>query len=210
MAITSPTDFMDVVRRWSVPGNFSNAHRGTFTTISRTFQVVQPYEGMTALESVVVAALFGTGDGRRPLTAARDDAEAVLDSVGLAEKAPLPSERLNVPERKRLELARALVMQPRLILLDEIMAGLSVAEMEDLMTTIGGVRDSGVTILVIEHVMPVISRLADRLVVLHHGRKVVEGSPEEVFADRRVIQAYLGTRATRRRGRGEPGPEERP
>ena len=171
--------------------------------ISRTFQVVQPYQGMTALESVMVAALFGTSERRPAFSAARAHAEHALGSVALEARAHLPSERLNVPERKRLELARALVMRPRVLLLDEIMAGLGPREMDGLMDTIAEVREGGVTILVIEHVMPVISRLADRLIVLHHGRKVTEGSPREVFGDARVIQAYLGTRAVpqnRRRG----------
>ncbi len=117
-----------------------------------------------------------------------------LEFVGLAHRAGQRAESLGGPDRKRLELAKALAMNPRLLLLDEVMAGLNPVEIEAVIAIIKKVRDQGVSILVIEHVMQAIRSLSDRLLVLHHGEKIVEGDPRQVLADERVVEAYLGRR----------------
>lgn len=161
--------------------------------IARTFQIAQPFDRMTAVENVMVGALFGHGDGAK-VRVARRRAEELLGSLGLAEKASLPAESLNAPERKRLEVAKALALEPSLLLLDEVMAGLNPAEVGQAVELIEQVRARGVAILLIEHVMQAIASLADRVVVLHHGEKIVEGTAEDVLRDQQVIGAYLGSR----------------
>jgi branched-chain amino acid transport system ATP-binding protein len=163
--------------------------------IARTFQVAQPFPQMTVLENVVVGGLYGHAEGG--LRIARRRAEELLDELGLAGKADEPAETLNAPERKRLEVAKALSMDPTLLLLDEVMAGLNAAEVHLAVDLIRQVHARGVTILLIEHVMQVIASLADRVIVLHHGVKLVEGAPEAVLSDELVIGAYLGSRPQR-------------
>ena len=170
-----------------------NPHQIARMGIARTYQVVQPFAEMSALENVMVGALHGRGEGLS-VAAAREVAAETLDRLGLAEIAHLRAERLNIPQRKRLELARALVMRPRLLMLDEIMAGLSAKEVDELVGVVRNIRDGGVTVLLIEHVMQAIASLSDRIIVLHHGQKVAEGSPKAVFSDEGVIGAYLGAR----------------
>ena len=159
--------------------------------IARTFQVAQPFTRMTLMENVMVGALFGRAD-RLATAAAREEAMALLDSVELGGKAHEPAESLNPAERKRLELAKALSTEPRLVLMDELMAGLNAAEVEEMVELIRRIRDRGVSILMVEHVMGAVSRLSDRVVVLELGRKVADGPPERVLADERVISAYMG------------------
>jgi branched-chain amino acid transport system ATP-binding protein len=161
--------------------------------IARSFQVAQPFVGMTVVENVMVGALFGRVRSRS-IAAARRAALDVLEPLGLADRADAPAEALNTHERKRLEIARALAMQPRLLLLDEVMAGLNPAEVELAVELIRRVRGQGVSILMIEHVMQAIVSLSDRVVVLHHGQKLLEGPPAEVLSDELVIGAYLGAR----------------
>nr|WP_202901861.1 ABC transporter ATP-binding protein [Thermogemmatispora carboxidivorans] len=170
-------------------------HRRASLGIARTFQVTQPFKGLSVHENVMIGALFG----RRGLKqrAAREAAEAVLERVGLAAKAHFRADQLTVADRKRLELARALALEPELLLLDEVMAGLTPTEVEQAITLIRAIHASGVTVLVIEHVMQAIMGLSQRIMVLHQGSKIAEGPPEQVLTDQRVIEAYLGERYAR-------------
>jgi len=144
-----------------------------------------------------MGALFGQPQGRLQPHEAQKQADEVLELVGLAEKRDFPVLRLTVPDRKRLEIARALAMRPRLLLLDEVMAGLNAVEVEQALGMVRRVRESGITIVLIEHVMKVIVGVCTRALVLNFGRPLAEGPPEEVLRDRRVIEAYLGERYAR-------------
>lgn len=166
--------------------------------LSRTFQIVKPFANLTVLENVMVGALFGARGGARQLAVARRQAEEVLEFVGLAHKAQAPAEGLGVPERKRMELARALAMRPAVLFLDEVMAGLNPAEIDDAVALVKRVRDRGITLVVIEHVMKAIRNLSDRIMVLFHGEKLTEGLPDEVLNDPQVVSAYLGRRYAER------------
>jgi len=148
--------------------------------------------------------------GRLQPAAAQKQADAVLELVGLGAKRDFPVLRLTVPDRKRLEVARALAMKPKLLLLDEVMAGLNAVEVEQALSMIREVRESGVTIVLIEHVMKVIVGVCSRVLVLNFGRPLVEGPPDQVLRDRRVIEAYLGERYARRLegNGGEPPPSD--
>jgi branched-chain amino acid transport system ATP-binding protein len=159
-------------------------HRG----VGRTHQIVQPFDSLTVLENVRVGA-FRTA---RSAALATDEAEDVLGLVGLAHKRDARPPSLTIADRKRLELARALATRPRLLLLDEVMAGLRPTETLEMIELIRQIHATGVTLLVIEHVMRVIMSLSHRVVVLHHGEKLAEGPPREVSRDPAVIRAYLG------------------
>jgi branched-chain amino acid transport system ATP-binding protein len=158
--------------------------------IARTFQVVKPFAQLTVAENVVVGALNSVRD----LAAAREEAARVLALLHLDAKARQPAASLTLPERKRLEVARAIATRPRMLLLDEVMAGLRPTEVDEMVAVFRRLnRDTGLTILLIEHVMRAVMALAGRVVVLHHGEKICEGTPEEVVRDPQVLECYLGT-----------------
>lgn len=169
------------------------AHKG----ISRTFQVVKPFAELTALENVLAGRLFG-GAGSRRNGQAVADARAVLEQVGLADKADVRSEFFTVVERKWLEVGRALAAGPRLMLLDEFMAGLTGKEIPHAIDLVKSIRDSGVTIVLVEHVVKAVTGACDRVIVLDAGRKLAEGSVDDVVNDSAVIEAYLGTHHAQR------------
>ncbi|HUL23465.1 MAG TPA: ABC transporter ATP-binding protein [Thermodesulfobacteriota bacterium] len=165
--------------------------------ISRTFQIVKPFPGMTALENVAIGALFGKIPEKK-MSRAMEKAGGMIRKVALKGKENILVEKLNVSERKRLELARALTQDPEILLLDEVMAGLTPREIEDIMAVIQEVNRGGTTIMVIEHVMKAIMGISNRIIVLHHGQKIAEGTPDEITENRQVIAAYLGERYSKR------------
>ena len=153
----------------------------------RSFQVVQTFADMTTLDVVTTAALT-----RRPIREAIDYAAHVLERVGMAGKELLTPATLSLQDKKLLELAKCLATDPRCILLDEVMAGLTIAETEAPMAIVRELNSQGVTIVMVEHVMPVIMRLATRIVVINFGEKIAEAAPEDIIKDQRVIDAYFG------------------
>jgi branched-chain amino acid transport system ATP-binding protein len=171
---------------------FEAARRG----IARTFQVVQPFPRMTVLQNVAAGALFG---GKHASVAeATAVAREQLEFTGLAPFADRPASALTLAGRKRLELAKSMAMEPKLLLLDEVNAGLNASEIDGALSLIRQIAERGVTILVIEHVMKVVLSLAERVLVLHHGQLIAEGSADEIVQDRRVVEAYLGEKFARR------------
>jgi branched-chain amino acid transport system ATP-binding protein len=160
--------------------------------IGRTFQIMQPFPGLSVLDNVAVGALFGRGQGQSKLSLARESARECLQFVGLGKHIDSRAEDLGGPDRKRLELAKALAMQPRVLLCDEVMAGLNLVEIDEVIDVIRKVRDTGISIIVIEHVIKAIRSLSDRVMVLHHGEKIADGTPDSVLTDSRVVEAYLG------------------
>lgn len=163
-------------------------HQVCLLGISRTFQVVKPFGNLTALENVMI----GVFSKIRGAEQARREASEILDWMGMGEKKKTLAKSLTLPDRKRLEFARALATKPHLLLLDEVMAGLNPHEVDETLSLIRKIREEGITLFVVEHVMHAIMSLSDRIAILHHGEKIMEGTPQEVARDERVIKAYLG------------------
>jgi branched-chain amino acid transport system ATP-binding protein len=159
--------------------------------IARTYQIVRPFPYLTTLQNVMTGRLFGERSAANMKKAA-EDAEEVLDQVGLINKKEMLAKNLTLPDRKRLEVARALATRPKILLLDEVMAGLNASEAENAMTLVRRIRDSGITIMLVEHVIKAITGLSDRLIVLNAGEKLAEGQPQEIINNKSVIEAYLG------------------
>lgn len=155
----------------------------------KTAQIVQPFAGMSVLENVLIAAMFGGGLSQRR---ARRRAGELLEFVGLGEMAATPAEAVTVAMRRRLELARALATGPKVILLDENMAGLTPAEIEEVLELLRQINGQGVSLVVVEHIMQVVVGICSHVLVLDYGQKIAEGAPEEVMRDKAVIEAYLG------------------
>jgi branched-chain amino acid transport system ATP-binding protein len=173
--------------------------------IARTFQIVKPFANLTVLENVAVGAMYGREGKHRAATAAFERARDLLDVVGLARVAERPASDLTIPDRKRLEVAKALALDPELLLLDEVMAGLNASEVGEALDLLRAVNARGVTLIVVEHLMKAIMSISQRLVVLAEGKKIAEGSPHEVTTSPAVIEAYLGVRYTERHKPPEPG-----
>jgi branched-chain amino acid transport system ATP-binding protein len=159
--------------------------------IARTFQLVRPFPDLTVLQNVAVGRVYGR-EPARTLRQAQAEALSLLEFIGLAGRAAEHAKHLTLVDRKRLELARALATRPALILLDELLAGLNPSEVLAAMELIRRIRDSGVTVIMVEHLVKAVFGISDRVVVLNAGEKIAEGSPDEVARDASVIDAYLG------------------
>lgn len=160
--------------------------------IARTFQIVRPFGELSVLDNVLVGCLHAETD----VTKARQRARQIIDRLGLGSKRDQMAASLTLPDRKRLEVARALGTQPKLLLLDEVMAGLRPTEVDQMVAFFREInRNTGITILLIEHVMRAVMALAQHIVVLNHGEKIAEGTPEQVVRDPAVLECYLGEEA---------------
>jgi len=166
-------------------------HRICKMGIARTFQETKVFTNMPALQNVLVGAFFGTPSRVSGADAAREAAQAV-EFVGLSAMSATPIQDLTLVNQKRVEVARALATKPDLLLLDELMAGLNPTEVSEAMELVTKIRDTGITIFMVEHVMKAIMGICGRIMVLHHGEKIAEGTPQEIVANKKVIEIYLG------------------
>jgi len=169
------------------------AHEIARAGIARTFQTVRPFVGLTVEDNVLVGAFFGSArrlHERHP----RRRVDEALAFVGLISHRHDPVEGLTIGDRKRVELARALAMEPRVLLLDELMAGLNPGEMDEAMALVRQINALGVSLIIVEHVMQAVIGLCERVMVLHHGEKIADGPTRAVLDDSRVVEAYLGSR----------------
>jgi branched-chain amino acid transport system ATP-binding protein len=159
--------------------------------LARTFQSVKIFANMPVLDNVLLGSLFGISNSMSSADAARE-ATGFLEFVGLSAVRATPAKDLTLANQKRLEVARALATKPELLLLDELMAGLNPTETAEAMELVTRIRDKGITIFMIEHVMKAIMSVCDRIMVLHHGEKIAEGTPQEIATSKTVIEVYLG------------------
>jgi len=159
--------------------------------VARTFQSVKVFANMPVLENVLLGSLFGTSNSISSADAARE-AMGLLEFVGLSAVRATPAKDLTLANQKRLEVARALATKPELLLLDELMAGLNPTEVAQAMELVTRIREEGITVFMIEHVMKAIMSACDRIMVLHHGKKIAEGTPQEVATSKTVVEVYLG------------------
>ncbi|MDR1535303.1 MAG: ABC transporter ATP-binding protein [Planctomycetota bacterium] len=166
-------------------------HKYTNEGIARTFQIMKPLAHMSVIDNVISGAFFGRNPNRG-YARAREQALEILELTRLADRRDFLAKELGTPDKKRLELARALITRPDLLLLDEVMAGLNPTETDEAMDLIRSINRSGITILMIEHVMRAVVDLCAEIVVLHHGEKISFGTPGEVMTDPTVIEVYLG------------------
>ena len=158
--------------------------------MARTHQIVQPLNELTVRENVMVGACFGREN--QSLGQAAKTVEEVLEFVGLATRTDQLASSLNVAQKKRLEMARALASRPYLLLLDEVLAGLNPSEIGNMVETVKNIRERGITIIMIEHVMKAVMNVSDRIIVLDYGQQIAEGTPDEISNNEKVIEAYLG------------------
>jgi branched-chain amino acid transport system ATP-binding protein len=177
--------------------------------IARTFQVVKPFAGISVRENVAVGAMYGRTGAARSTRAAFDHAQELLEITGLARVADRRASELTIPDRKRLEVAKALALDPSLLLLDEVMAGLNAAEIDEALELLRSLNRRGVTLVVVEHVMKAIMSVSTRIVVLAEGKKIADGVPAEVVVSQAVVEAYLGSRFAKRQAL-RPKPAEFP
>jgi branched-chain amino acid transport system ATP-binding protein len=166
-------------------------HQICRTGVARTFQSVKVFGNIPIFGNVLLGSLFGTSTGMSSLDATREAIES-LEFVGLSAAKSIPAKDLTLANQKRLEVARALATKPELLLLDELVAGLNPTETAQAMELVTRIRDRGITILMIEHVMKAIMSVCDRIMVLHHGEKIAEGTPKEITNNQTVIEVYLG------------------
>jgi branched-chain amino acid transport system ATP-binding protein len=166
--------------------------------IARTFQIVKPFASLSVRENVAVGAMYGRHGAKRSTRASFDRAQELLEIVGLARVADRPASDLTIPDRKRLEVAKALALDPDVLLLDEVMAGLNATEVDEALDLLRDVNKRGVTLIVVEHLMKAIVSISTTIVVLAEGKKIAQGAPSEVLASQQVIEAYLGSRWVKR------------
>ncbi len=160
--------------------------------LARTFQITKPFPNMTLVENVMVGARYGSK--KLPLKKAREKSYQVLEMMGMSDIADKPAKDLSIGNRKKLEMSRALAAEPKVLLLDEVAGGLNPSEVSEIMKIILQIRESGVSIIMIEHVMKAVMGISDRIVVINQGKQIAEGTPKEITENPLVIEAYLGRR----------------